>query len=291
VTGLALLATREYQLDPDLGTATYVHAAIQLGAAAQDIPTGITNPDFARTLTIKGNLAGIAGNVVLTMANVDGDVITDTIALNGSSEVEGIKAGLTVTNIHVPAQTHTPAAQVETATAAGTITGNGNAAVVVTAAGMTGSPKTINVAVLNNDTAAQWAVKVRAALALDADVTALFDVSGATTAIILTRKINAANDATLNIALDNGTCTGITTAATSANTTAGVGYDTVSIGVGNKFGMPQIISKSAFLTIKLFDGSTDAGTLAVDADEVEKNLYTIAGTPDGAKVLDLVYLA
>lgn len=126
-------------------------------------------------------------------------------------------------------------AQVETATAAGTITFSGNAAVVVTAAGMTGSPKTINVPVLNGDTAAVWAGKVRTALAADAAVSALFTVSGTSTAIVLTRKpvktytigmtsvpLYAANDGTLNISLDNGTCTGITTAATSANTTAGV---------------------------------------------------------------------
>lgn len=125
-------------------------------------------------------------------------------------------------------------AQVETATAAGTITGSGNATVIVTAAGMTGSPKTISVAVLNGDTAAVWAGKVRTALAADTAVSALFDVGGTTTAIRLTRKptatytvgtasvpLYAANDSTLNISLDNGTCTGITTAATSANTTSG----------------------------------------------------------------------
>lgn len=125
--------------------------------------------------------------------------------------------------------------QLETATAAGTITADGNAAVVVTAVGMTGSPKTINVPVLNGDTAAVWAGKVRTALAADADVSALFTVSGATTLIILTRKpiktytlrglsvpLYPADDGTLNISLDNGTCTGITTAATSANTRAGV---------------------------------------------------------------------
>jgi hypothetical protein len=125
-------------------------------------------------------------------------------------------------------------AQVETATAAGTITASGNATVIVTAAGMTGSPKTISVAVLNGDTATVWAGKVRTALAADAAVSALFTVDGTTTAIRLTRKptatytvgstsvpLYAANDATLNISLDNGTCTGITTASTSSNTTSG----------------------------------------------------------------------
>jgi hypothetical protein len=126
-------------------------------------------------------------------------------------------------------------AQIETATAAGTITLAGNAEVIVTASGMTGTPKTILVPVALNDTAATWAGKVRAALAADAAVSALFTVGGTTTAISLTRKPLAtytvgaasvptypANDTTLNISLDNGTCTGITTAASSANSTAGV---------------------------------------------------------------------
>lgn len=50
-------------------------------------------------------------------------------------------------------------AQVDTATAAGTITLAGNASVTVTSAGMTGSPLTLSVAVANTDTAATWAGK------------------------------------------------------------------------------------------------------------------------------------
>ena len=117
----------------------------------------------------------------------------------------------------------TPIPQVETATAAGTITGGaGNATVIVTALGMTNSPKTISVAVSNGDTASAWATKVRTALAADVDVNAFFAISGATTAIILTARNAAANDATMNCSLANGTSSGITAAPTSANTTAGV---------------------------------------------------------------------
>ena len=43
--------------------------------------------------------------------------------------------------------------------------------------------------------------------------------------------------------------------------------------------------------VKLFNGSADSGSLTVDADELEKNVFAINGTPDGAKVLDLFYLA
>ena len=122
-------------------------------------------------------------------------------------------------------------AQVETATAAGGITGSGNATVTVTGAYIDASPVAVSVAVVNGDTAAQWADKARVALAANAAIAAKFTVSGASTAIILTAKpsgayssfpIYRANDATLNIALANGTCTGITAAPTSADTTAGV---------------------------------------------------------------------
>lgn len=122
-------------------------------------------------------------------------------------------------------------AQVETATVVGTITQVGNAAVIVTAAGMTGSPKTIQVAVALNDTASQVAGKIRTALAADPDVAAKFAVSGANAEVILTALAAAANDATLNVDIDNGTCAGLTAAHASANTTAGVaaGRDTLRV--------------------------------------------------------------
>jgi hypothetical protein len=116
-----------------------------------------------------------------------------------------------------------PVPQVETATAAGTITLTGNATVVVTGARVAGSPVTLSVPVVNADTAATWAGKVRSALNANAAITAAYTVGGTSTAIRLTETVAQNNDATLNISLANGTCTGITTAATSANTTAGVG--------------------------------------------------------------------
>jgi hypothetical protein len=119
--------------------------------------------------------------------------------------------------------------QVETATVVGTVTGAGNAAVVVTANGMTGSPKTINVTVEIGDNAAAVAGKIRTALAADSAVAALFGVSGTGATVVLTKLAGAANDATLNISVDNGTCTGLTTAATSANTTWGIDPGKVNV--------------------------------------------------------------
>jgi hypothetical protein len=113
--------------------------------------------------------------------------------------------------------------QVETAVAAGTVTGTGNATITVTANGMTNSPKAISVAVSSGDTASIVGGLIRTALAFDVDVAALFLVSGSGANVVLTKHVAAANDDTLNIAIANGTCTGLTAAPTSTNTTAGTG--------------------------------------------------------------------
>ena len=185
-------------------TSSSVTGSVQVGASN----TSVAFPNANVAYTVRAIFAGSAKTFTLATA-------TNTV-----SAASAWTAG---------------AAQVETATAAGTISGAGNASVTVTAAGMTGSPKTISVAVANSDTAATWAGKVRNALAADSAVAALFTVSGTTTAITLTRKptstftvpggtlnIYADDDDTLNIALDNGTCTGITAAASSTEIATGV---------------------------------------------------------------------
>jgi len=112
--------------------------------------------------------------------------------------------------------------QVETNTVVGTVTTAGNATVIVTAAGMSNSPITLNVAVSLNDTAATVANKIMIALMANTDITAFFDVTKVDTVITLKAKTRAANDTTMNISIANGTCAGLTNSLTSTNTTAGV---------------------------------------------------------------------
>jgi hypothetical protein len=164
-----------YQITPDAVSAVAVLAATALTDAVQTITAGITHPDYPRTVTVKGNAAGIAGDVVITGTNAAGAVITDTIALNGATEVEGIKAFKTVTSVALPVETNT-------------------------------------------------------------------------------------------------------------------GTDTVSVGIGKKFGMPAILYNAACLLVKLFNGAADTGSLTVDGDELEKNLFALNGAPDGVKVLDLFFI-
>jgi hypothetical protein len=123
--------------------------------------------------------------------------------------------------------------QVETATVVGSVTGGGNATVVVTAAGMLNSPKTVSVAVLNLDTASAVGGKIRTALGADADISNFFTIGGSGAAVSLTHKNALANDTTLNISIDNGTCTGLTAAPTSANTTAGVAGPRYAVARGD----------------------------------------------------------
>lgn len=114
--------------------------------------------------------------------------------------------------------------QVETATVVGSISTAGNAKVIVTATGMTGSPKTVSVAVLLSDDASAVAGKIRTALGLDSAITDLFTIGGTAEAVTLTKKTAANHDATLNISIDNDTCAGLTAAPTSATTTYGSGF-------------------------------------------------------------------
>ena len=95
---------RQKWTNPAAAAADAVHANITLLTSVQQIATGITSPDFPRIVTIKGTKQGatLTGNVVITGTNIRDEVISDTIALNGDTEVAGVKAFKTVTNIQVP---------------------------------------------------------------------------------------------------------------------------------------------------------------------------------------------
>lgn len=296
-------------------------AIANLGVATQTKITGITDPAVPRALSIVGNVAGITGDVVITGKNFSDEVIAETIALNGMTTVQGAKAFKNTTSIALPVQAHTPVAQVETATAAGTVTTGGNASVVVTAAGMTGTPKTISVAVAgvcqvetatvagtigaagtgnaavvitaagmtgspvtlavaaaNNDTASQVAGKIKTAMGNDAGVAAWFTIGGSGAQIILTRKAATANDATMNVSVDNGTCTGLTAAPTSTNSTAGVVGDNAS-GIAGKIRVALALD-AAVIALFAVSGATDKIILTKLAPAANDTTLNIAIADD-----------
>lgn len=179
--------------------------------------------------------------------------------------------------------------QVETATIAETVPGTltaGNATVTVTAAGMSNSPKAVSVALATNDTEAQVAGKIATALGLDADVGAFFDVTnpgGAPTTVVLTAKVEATNDATMNLAYADDTCVGLAADATSDDTTAGVapgaGNASVTVTAAGMAGSPKVVP------VAVVDGDNAnaiAGkirtALGLDADVAA--FFTVSGATD-----------
>ncbi len=111
--------------------------------------------------------------------------------------------------------------QIETAAAVGTVTIAGYVNVQITANVLSdqGNMAEFDVPVALNDTASMWAAKVRAALGAAPEFTDHFTVGGTGASIVLTTKVGAPNDPTLNIAI-SGNGTGIVDAPTSANAQA-----------------------------------------------------------------------
>ncbi len=194
--------------------------AYHLGEAAA--PTGSAQNEI-QTLSRNGTVSG--GSFTLALTLEGRTATTQPLAWNATAtEIEDALMAARMKWI-LPGDVSISGGtkQVETATVAGNISSAGNLSITVTAAGMTNSPKVVPVAVLDtDDTGAQIATKIRAALAADVDVNGFFVVSGATDQVIITARAAAANDATMNIAQANGSAAGLTISATSANTTAGI---------------------------------------------------------------------
>ena len=168
---------------------------------AQSIGTNLSTVTYTDTPTVAYSLA---------MLIQSGDTLSLDMA---TGAVTGTVAGT---------------AQVETATivAAAGATTAGNLTVTVTSALVTGSPLAISVPVtLADNTASLVAAAVRTTLGATTAITDHYTVggSGATYSLTTNATNNAENDTTLNLAHANDTCAGITTSATSTDTTAGVG--------------------------------------------------------------------
>jgi hypothetical protein len=160
-------------------------------------------------------------------------VLEDTaIGTSGNAEVIVTANGMTGSPKTLAVAVVSGTKQVETATVVGTITTAGRANCIVTSEGMAGSPLLVPVDVVLNDDANAIALAIRTALTANATVSAKFTVSGTDASVVLTAKVPAANDDTLNIAISDGegegACVGITEDATSDNTTTGVDGDTPS---------------------------------------------------------------
>ena len=85
------------------GAANVLVSTVLLAAPTTILPVGMAaQPPTPRVLSIKGNAATVAGNVVINGTDASGAVIVDTIAAAGAGSVIGTKAFATVTSIVLP---------------------------------------------------------------------------------------------------------------------------------------------------------------------------------------------
>jgi hypothetical protein len=262
-----------------------IHAAANLGAAAQEITTGFTDPAVTRSVTITGNVSGIDGVVEIEGLNDFDEVISEELTANGVSTVESIKVYKKVTKVSLQIQDHTPAAQTETkqvthgATSAGTIT------LTLTAAGYDGDP--VEVEVEAEDTVTEVAGKIADALNAQDEFAAMFmaSVTGESSdTVTLTAAAPAANDSTLSLAFADTDTTGVTMGS-STNGTAGVPYDKISVGWGDKLGLPYLLPHNTVQATYLNNvKEATAPTVTTDSDEIEKNTIDLNSALNGSAV-------
>lgn len=180
--------------------------------------------------------------------------------------------------------------QVITATIVGTIgpAGAGDAEIVVTADGMSNSPKTVTFAVANNDTASQVAGKAITALQGDGDVSAWFTIGGTGANIVMTAILAAVNDPTMNAASDNDTCTGLTAQPTSASTTSGnvgvsVSFTATAATVANvTAGLVSAITAANFLEFSELTASDNTTDITLTAQQAGKPFTQTSAAAQGA---------
>jgi hypothetical protein len=85
------------------GVANVLASTVLVAAPATILPAAMAaQPPTPRVLSITGNAATVAGNVVVNGTDTNGAAITDTIASNGAATVIGAKAFATVTSIVLP---------------------------------------------------------------------------------------------------------------------------------------------------------------------------------------------
>jgi hypothetical protein len=266
---------------------TAVMALTALGAEAASVESGFTNPAVPRNVKVDGSATNITGNVKVYGKNFAGEAISETIALNGTTAVAGNLAFRTITKVDLPARTNTPAKQKATVAVTQGAQAAGTTVFTFTSAA-TGAAYDINVEfAVDDNTTAEAATKIAAALNADTKFKAKWLAAAATANVTIESLTYAAQDATINLVVKTAGDSNVTVDAIDVDTVAGVAEDKVSVGIGKKFGIPYMLEADEQVILKLFDKSADSGTVTADADELEKNVIALNGTPDGEKDIDL----
>lgn len=237
-------------------------------------PTGVRSVDnrletvtMERGLAVaKGLIAGQRGITIPGHKAAVSSALLDDLTEIPSTNVAPTPGGIQLEVVSSSTADDAGVYQVETATITGTITSAGNITITLTSALTVGSPLAVPVAVLVDDTATIMAGKIRTALNATPAVALDYTASGTGADVILTANVEAANDATLNIASATGTAAGLTPSATSANTVAGVANGTGIIEVDIYYLDSNGVEQEERVRMA---GQTPVATVATDIDFVQ----------------------
>jgi len=152
-------------------------------------------------------------------------------------------------------------AQVETAavTSAAGPTESDTLQILVTSALFT-APEAVQCALLDADAdAAAVATKIRAALTADTVINTHFTVGGTSANVVLTARVAAANDSTLNVEWYG--VSGVTDLEASTNTTAGVAPAITSTATLVKAGIDASTAAAALVTVANASGNDGTGVV------------------------------
>lgn len=187
----------------------------------------------------------------------------------------------------------TPVAQVETATvvAASGATSNGNLAVTVTGARITGSPVAVSVALTTADnTASLVATKIRAALTANTAIAAVYTVGGTGANVTLTETDPENNDPTLNVAWAAGL--GVSALTTSTNTTSGVGGVKLTNNTGDGKDFEGVSLGTMTEAYGMLIKNTGTGNLSINVGGTDYIAFLATGAVgavfDPAGTIDLI---
>ncbi len=189
-------------------------------AVATKIRTFLATADpQAQNISGFFDIGGTGANVTFTRKTEAADDGTLVVSVTADSPCAGVSSASENTQAGVAPSAGT--AQKETVTVSGgPVLSNGTIQVTVTATGMTGSPKTVGVAVTTGDSNSTVAGKIATVLNNDLDIGGFFTATTSTANVILTRTAAAADDPSIHVAIV-GNATGIND-ADSTPTTAGV---------------------------------------------------------------------
>ncbi|MDD5487159.1 MAG: hypothetical protein PHW65_06365, partial [Dehalococcoidales bacterium] len=232
-------------------TAAKVAAAI---SAALEIDEDITEHyDIDVTDAVISLTAKVAAedDAVLAMALTYAGATGVTLGASGNTE-----AGVA------------PVCQIETMEVTHGADGDGTAELTIASALLDGGSKAINVPLLSTDsTADAVAAKFRDALSNDTDISTHFAISGEGANVVLTAKVAAADDDTLDISVTDTGGTGVTFGS-SADTQAGVApvcqIETIEVTNGATVGAGTPVFQIA---ASVFPSGVEACAVPVTADD------------------------